>query len=197
MHDQKVVILMGPQGSGKGTQARIMQDRLAHTFPETQTISIETGGSFRELMSQDGYTSEKIRASVNQGDLQPDWLPSWLFVNSFIKDYQPGSQVVIDGIPRTTGQAKRMDEVFDYYDIGEVSVILLEVTNDISVTRLLGRGRTDDTEAAIEHRLSQYHAETAPVIDYFIEHQRYNLFKIDGGQPVGQVTDDIFTALGI
>tara|TARA_B100000678_G_C18135785_1_gene472682 strand:+ start:148 stop:744 length:597 start_codon:yes stop_codon:yes gene_type:complete len=195
MHNQKVVIFIGPQGSGKGTQAKLLKQFLLEHTPDTEVFAVETGQHFRQIMSESGYTSEKIRESINRGDLQPDWLPSWLFVNSFVADYSPGMHVIIDGIPRTVEQAKRVDEVFDYYDISEVEVVLLEVDEELSISRLLSRGRADDNRDAIKHRLEQYQSETKPVIDYFNRHQRYDVHTIDGGEHIEKVTEDIFKAI--
>ncbi len=197
MHNQKVVIFIGPQGSGKGTQAKLLRQYLQEHDPNRPVFTVETGQHFREIMSASGYTPEKIRASINRGDLQPDWLPTWLFINSFVKEYVPDMHVLIDGIPRTTVQATRVDEVFDYYELSRIEVILLEVEESLSIERLMGRGRPDDNEAAIKHRLEQYHAETYPVIDYFEEHDRYQVNRINGGQHIEKVTADIFSSLGL
>ena len=78
-------VLLGAPGSGKGTQAKLLKQFLLEHTPDTEVFAVETGQHFRQIMSESGYTSEKIRESINRGDLQPDWLPSWLFVNSFVE----------------------------------------------------------------------------------------------------------------
>ena len=85
--------------------------------------------------------------------------------------------------------------MFTYYELESVEVVLLDVEQELSVERLLSRGREDDTESAIKHRLQQYHAQTEPVIDYFNNHRRYTMHRIDGGQHIEKVTKDIFEAI--
>jgi adenylate kinase len=197
MFNQKVVIYIGPQGSGKGTQAKLLQQFLQEHDPDREILSIDTGQNFRQIMSGQGYSAGKIRESINRGDLQPDWMPAWLFVNSFVDNYEPGMHIIVDGIPRTLEQAKRVDEVLDYYGLDSVNVIKLDIDQDQTIARLINRGRVDDNETAIKHRLSQYREQTLPVIQYFKNSERYQVSTIAGGQHIEKVTTDIFKVLNL
>ena len=79
----KTVIFMGPQGSGKGTQARILEKHLDEIDQGRKVFYVESGQRFRNLMEGNSYTARKIKDSVNRGDLQPDWLPTWVLVSEF------------------------------------------------------------------------------------------------------------------
>lgn len=198
MQIPKTIIFLGPQGSGKGTQAKLLKQFLEEHHPEVPIIHFDTGQKFRNLMTVPSYSISRIKDSINRGDLQPDWLPNWVFATEVMDSMSEPCQLIIDGIPRSVGQAKVVDEILSYYERDIIDVVLLEVPEDLSLERLIGRGRADDSKEAILYRLRQYEETTKPVISYFKSlPNRYFVHQINGAQHIEKVTQDIFYVLGL
>jgi len=158
------LILFGPPGSGKGTQAA----KLVETY---SLLHISTGDLFRYEMGNNTPLGQEAKSYINKGELVPDsvtigMLRNKVEANPDVKGY------IFDGFPRNIVQSQALDELLQE-SAGEVSqLIMLEVSDDEIVERLLNRGKTsgraDDTnEAIIRNRLDIYKSETSPVFDYY------------------------------
>jgi adenylate kinase len=157
------VLFLGPQGSGKGTQAKRLAEEygLAH---------IATGDMLREAISAGTELGRRVQPIVESGALVPDEL-----VVALIRERlaQPDAQdgFILDGFPRTLAQAEALDEMLA--DIGRDLDVIFEfqISDEVATERMLGRageeGRTDDTPDAIERRLRIYHSETEPVVEHY------------------------------
>jgi adenylate kinase len=180
------ILLLGPQGSGKGTQAK----RIAagHGIPH-----VATGEILRSAIADGSELGERVRPILERGDLVPDEL----MVDLIRERLQDEDSFVLDGFPRTIPQADALDAMLA--EIGKPLdiVLFLQVGDDVASTRLLGRaaeeGRKDDEPGAIANRLRNYHQETEPVVE------RYRaeglLVPIPGERSVGEVAADIDAAL--
>ncbi len=205
------VILLGPQGAGKGTQAQRLADKVGATH-------ISTGDIVRAEIKSGSELGKKVQDYNDRGELVPDEI-----IVEMAKPYLDDAEAwLLDGFPRNEAQAKALDEAL--VDIGEDldAVVALEAPDDALVERLSGRRqsqatgkiyhvkhdpppedgddpgpfiqRDDDAEEAIRRRLEIYHDQTEPLKDYYAE--RDLLVTVDAEQEIPKVTDDILGAVG-
>ena len=188
------VIFLGPPGSGKGTQAARLSELLA-------VPHISTGDILRTHVAQQTDLGQKAKAFMDSGDLVPDQL-----ILDMVQDrlHQPDAQKgwILDGFPRNVAQATFVEEVVlqqkaengsGNLDDDPVSIINLEVPDEVLIDRLLARGRADDSEETIRHRLQVYHEQTAPLIQYYRD--RNQLSIVNGNLSVDEVTAELKKAI--
>ena len=163
------ILLIGPQGSGKSTQAGLLAKDL--NLPK-----ISTGDIFRELSLQDSEEGRKIKGILNSGELIDDLETAKIVEQRLNKD-DCRKGFILDGYPRNKEQQQifdpKVDKVFD-----------LEIPNEEVIKRLLVRGREDDVMETIKKRLSLYHEQTTPLLDYY--KNQGILIEIDG---MGNIED--------
>ncbi len=178
------ILLLGPQGSGKGTQANRIADEfgLAH---------IATGEILRTAIAAKTPLGLEVKPIVESGSLVPDELMINLIRERLADDAREG--FVLDGFPRTMAQAQALDSMLA--EIGrELDVVFeLQVDDVTAVERLAARaleeGRTDDTPDAIARRLAEYHDKTKPLVGYY--RLRGNLVGVHGDRPIDEVFSEI------
>ena len=183
------VLLLGPQGAGKGTQAkRISQEyELPH---------IASGEILRAEMQAGTELGLRVKDVYDRGDLvSDDWMIELIRTRVGLADTENG--FILDGFPRTTVQAEALDRMFG--DIGRAFnvVFALQIPDAVAFERLRKRaeieGRADDTDDAIRRRLDNYHRETEPLIEYY--RVRGNLVPIHGDRSENEVFAEIQSAL--
>lgn len=183
------VLLLGPQGSGKGTQA----NRIS---AEYGIPHIASGDILRAEMAAGTELGHRVKDVVDRGDLVSDDLMIEL-IRTRLGQADTEAGFVLDGFPRTTVQAEALDEMFA--DIGRsFSVVFaLQIPDEVAVERLRRRaeieGRADDTDEAIQRRLETYHRETAPLVEYY--RVRGNLVPVHGDRSENEVFGEIQSAL--
>jgi adenylate kinase len=179
------IVLFGAPGVGKGTQAQIIAERnnLAH---------LSTGDEFRRNIKEQTELGVKVKEIVDSGALVPDSMVTDI-VRSALNATKFDAGCVFDGFPRTITQAEDLDIILSQKQSSIALVIDINVPEDEIVQRLLSRGRADDTEEVIRHRLNVYHEQTAPVLDYY--RAKNSLVSIDGNASVEEVYDRINTHL--
>jgi adenylate kinase len=205
------IIILGPQGAGKGTQAQ----RLAR---ETGAKHISTGDIVRAEIKSGSELGQQVQDYNDRGELVPDEI-----IVEMAKPYLDDADAwVLDGFPRNEAQAKALDEALEDLGIEIDGAVALEAPDDDLVTRLSGRRtsdatgrvyhvehdpppedsdddpgpfvqRKDDTEEAIRRRLDIYHEQTEPLKDYYAE--RGLLTTVDAMQPIPEVTEEILSKL--
>ena len=183
------VLLLGPQGAGKGTQAK----RIAaeHSIPH-----IASGEILRAEMGARTDLGERVREVYDRGDLVSDDLMIELIRNR-LDQPDTDNGFVLDGFPRTTVQAEALESILS--DIGRnFSVVFsLQIPDELAFERLRKRaveeGRADDTDEAIQRRLETYHRETEPLIEHY--RVRGNLVPIHGERRENEVFSEIQEAL--
>jgi adenylate kinase len=183
------VLLLGPQGSGKGTQA----NRIAAEYAIPHVAS---GEILRAEMAAGTELGRRVQDVVDRGDLVSDDLMIELIKTRLAQaDTDPG--FVLDGFPRTSPQAEALDGMFGEIGRSFSVVFALQIPDDVAVERLLKRaeieGRTDDTVEAIKRRLETYHRETAPLVEYY--RVRGNLVTVHGDRSENEVFAEIQSAL--
>ena len=179
------LILFGPPGAGKGTQAV----KIAEAFGWKH---VSTGDILRAEVNQGTPLGLKVKSVMEAGHLVSDELLIEIMESVFVKN-STVKGFVLDGFPRTLNQAQELDKMLLKHGQEVTLVLALEVNEEELVMRLLKRaqeqGRKDDTEEVVKNRLVQYHHHTKPLIDYYIDKKLYQ--EVYG---VGSI-EDIFGQL--
>jgi adenylate kinase len=176
----EIVLLMGPPGAGKGTQAV----KLARA---RSLLKLSTGDMLRDHVKRGTELGQQAKAIMDAGQLVSDEIVIGM-VRAEIAGHNP-VRVLFDGFPRTPAQADALDNLLKEFNTGITGVVLLEVNEDELVQRLLERaqteGRSDDTEEVIRERMKVYKASTQLVVDYY--EKRSKLRQVDGIGAVEEV----------
>jgi adenylate kinase len=183
------LLIVGPPGAGKGTQAARISERFG--IP-----TISTGDIFRSNIADQTELGKQVKAIVDAGDYVPDSLTNAL-VTDRLDEADADGGFLLDGYPRTTDQVEYLANLLASHGHRLDAVIRLVADQDEIVRRLrqraIDQGRVDDSEEAIRHRQDVYIRETAPLIDMFREQGL--LVEVDGLGPIDEVTGRIFAAL--
>jgi adenylate kinase len=185
------ILVLGPQGSGKGTQA----GRIEATYGIPH---IATGDTIREMMQLPNEVGRELKDVYDRGELVSDDLMIRLIRDRLSRGDTVGG-FVLDGFPRTMGQAEALDELLR--DLGRDLDVVFDFQvpdRDVLHQRMLGRaeelGRSDDTPEAIRRRLELYERETAPLVEYY-RTTRNNVVGIHADRTIGEVFREIEDAL--
>jgi adenylate kinase len=211
------VVLLGPPGAGKGTQAKLLQEEFG-------AVQISTGDILRQAVADKTALGGEAAAYISRGALVPDDLIVNL-VAERLKEKDCARGFLLDGFPRTIPQAEGLDEILDKMGLRLNGVLSVQVPENILIERLAGRRtcrqcgalthvafntpktagvcdrcggelyqREDDKEETVAHRLEVYRAQTAPLVDYY---QKRGLVRvIDGVGEIGVIRARIIEALG-
>ncbi|QSZ51479.1 MULTISPECIES: adenylate kinase [Micrococcaceae] len=179
------MIIVGPPGSGKGTQAERISQQLG--IP-----AISTGDIFRQNIAQLTPLGVNCKNYIDKGDLVPDDLTNQM-VRQRLRQPDALDGFLLDGYPRTTTQVAELDDMLSFNNLTLDAALLLTVDDADLVTRLLERAKTtrrsDDTETVIRHRLDLYHQQTEQLIDLY--RARGVLLTVDGNVAIDEVTEQI------
>ena len=210
------ILLMGPPGAGKGTQAAVLSDKYAAPH-------ISTGDMFRAAVSEGTELGKKAKACMDAGKLVPDDVTIGIVRERLSKPDCKGG-FILDGFPRTVEQADALSGILAELGLPLDGVLNIGVPAEDLVARAVGRRickkcgatyhvefhppkaegicdtcggelyqRADDTKETMESRLSVYEASTRPLIDYYQKAGVYH--EVDGRQPIEKVTQDLVSAL--
>ncbi|WP_026360387.1 adenylate kinase [Amycolatopsis nigrescens] len=177
------LVLVGPPGAGKGTQAVALSERLS-------VPHISTGDLFRAHVGEQTPLGKEAKRYLDSGELVPDSV-----TNEMVRERLAESDVkagfLLDGFPRNTKQAEVLGQILSESDNSLDAVIQLKVAEDVLVQRLMSRGRSDDTEEVIRRRQQIYLSETAPLLEYYAD----ILITVDGVGGVDEVSARVLAAL--
>ena len=183
------VILMGPPGAGKGTQAKVIAQRLG--IP-----AISTGDIFRANVSAGTPLGQQAKEYMDAGDYVPDAVTNDM-VRDRIAEEDARSGFLLDGYPRTVDQVEELDKMLAEAGESVDAAVQLTVNDEELVQRLLNRahveGRADDTEEVIRRRQEVYNDQTAPLLTVYAD--RGQLIKVDGMGKVDDVTSRVLAEL--
>jgi len=181
------LILLGPPNSGKGTQAKAIAER--HGIP-----AISTGEMLRQAVAEGSELGRRVESILEAGELVDDATMADLVRDRLGRADTVGG-FLLDGYPRTPGQAETLNQILAEREEELTAVLLIEAPEEELIERALGRGRADDTEEVLRERLRVYREQTAPLVGYY---DRLGLLsRIDGNRPIEEVTSHIFAALGV
>ncbi len=213
----KHIVMLGPPGAGKGTQAKVLSEKLG--IPH-----VSSGDIFRENIREQTELGKHASQYINRGELVPDDV-TIAMIRERISRPDCDEGVVLDGFPRTAHQVEALDEMLSDLNKGQVDAVpCVDVPNEVLIDRLTGRRtcraeghifhtmfnppqeagkcdfdgselyqRDDDTVETVSNRISVYQKQTQPLIDYYL--QRGALLKINGDQSIEAVLEEILTAL--
>jgi adenylate kinase len=184
------LIILGPPGAGKGTQA----SRIADHFG---VPAISTGDIFRAHIRNETELGQQVKQILASGGFVSDEITNAIVADRLAQD-DCARGFLLDGYPRTLAQVEALDALLAVHGTALDRVVELVVDDEVVVGRLLKRaeveGRADDTEEVIRERMAIYHRETRPLSDTYREHGL--LAEIDGEGDVDEVFDRIVNALG-
>ena len=180
------VVLLGPPGAGKGTQAQVLSHHL-------DVPAISTGEMLREAVADGSELGGKVREILTSGALVDDGTMAEV-VRDRLGRLDARKGFLLDGYPRTLPQAETLAAILGA-DRRLDAVLLVNVPEDELVRRTLLRGRADDREGVIRERLRVYREKTAPLIGYYRE--RGLLREIDGNRPIDEVTAQLLGLFGV
>ena len=185
------IVLFGPPGSGKGTQAQFLEEKY-------QTPQISTGDLFRYNLKNNTDLGQQAREYMDKGNLVPDEITTNMLIQELDKGKGPNGYI-FDGYPRTTAQAVALDGILDDKFNDDVTVtVALVVEDEVLVKRLLDRGKTsgradDVDESVIRHRITEYYAKTAEVAEHYKAQGKW--VEIDGVGDIDEITAKLISAI--
>ncbi|MET7768697.1 adenylate kinase [Nocardia sp. NPDC005366] len=178
------VVLLGPPGAGKGTQAVLLSEKLG-------VPHISTGDLFRANISQQTPLGREAQKYMDAGDLVPSDVTNRM-VEARVAEPDAANGFVLDGYPRTIDQADALEKILGDMDTKLDAVLCFVVAEDTVVERMLARGRADDNEDVIRNRLRVYREETEPLL----QHYDGLVVTVDGIGEVDDVNARALRALG-
>ncbi len=210
MNNKKpIIILFGPQGSGKGTQGKRLAEKLGIQY-------LETGQLLRDEIASGSEKGKYISSVIDKGNLLPDKYIIEFMAEKIKRAIETKSGVIVDGFPRRAGQADMFEKIAN-----PTHVILIDIPDSESIRRLSARRRCpkdgtiyniitnppkndeicdkcgtkleqrkDDTSESIKKRLNQYHSDTEPLVDRY--EKKGILHRIDGMPPIDEVEDEVW-----
>jgi adenylate kinase len=183
------LLVLGPQGAGKGTQAKRIS--AEYGIPH-----VSTGDMFRAAIAEGSALGNRVAPILASGELVPDELTVAL-IEERLGQPDAAAGFVLDGFPRNLTQAEALDDMLAGIGRGLDAILFFDLPDDVATQRLLGRAaeenRPDDTPEVIARRLAIYHAETEPIVEHY--RATGKLVPLHAGGTVDSVWDEIQSAL--
>ncbi len=179
----KIIFFLGKPGSGKGTQIKYLEEKTGFKV-------IRTGDLLRGRAEESDHMGKKIKECLDKGGLIPTPVVFILWMPLLIEFEEKNIQgVIFDNNPRKLYEAKLLEEVFNMFEWGDVSVVYLKISDKEAHKRLLKRKRNDDTEENIRARMDCFQEEVMPVINFYQNQKK--LIEINGEREVEEIKEDI------
>jgi len=187
------VLFFGPQGAGKGTQVKLLIDALKKRS-ERGVIHIDMGQLLRNMIARGGYSATLTNEVLSVGKRMPDFMPIYITTDALVREFTGEEHIIADGLARGPDQTRGWDDAMVFYKRPDYQIISLELSEAESIERLVKRGRSDDTEAAIKQRLGWHKTEVEPQLDFMASRGR-TIHRINGGENIEAVHAEILKAL--
>ncbi len=189
------IILLGPPGAGKGTQAQFLVE-------EHGLVQLSTGDMLRAAVASGSELGQEAKAVMDAGKLMPDEIMVQI-ISDRISEQDCASGFILDGFPRTTAQAEALDKMLEEKELPLDHVIEISVDDAILIDRINARvaqtpeaeRRDDDNAETLKHRLAVYHEQTAPILPYY--EGRGMLKKVDGMKSIEKVSKQIGAIIAV
>ena len=196
--DTQTIIILGSQGSGKGTQIRNLISYIEGRDDDKKKIlDLQTGKPLRELKEKNRYISELISELIDEGLMIPDVIATAVVVSELSARLVQDSHLFIDGYPRNIYQAKELDGILSFFKRSKISIIYLNTPEDVTKKRMYARGRVDDTEEIVKKRLMWYRKENLPLLEFYKKRKDTNFIEADGSCTIQEVHAVIRKGLSI
>jgi adenylate kinase len=180
------LIIFGPPGVGKGTQSEMIAKNL-------NLFHLSTGEYLRKEINEGSELGLQAKHIVEKGCLVPDEIMIGIVAKALRENLDGKDGFILDGFPRTNEQAKELDVIFEKMNLKGIKVLYLIVNEDELVSRLMKRGRVDDTEDTIRKRLKIYNETTCPVLKYYKDNKK--VIEIDGIGGIDEIYSKILNIL--
>ena len=191
----KAILFFGIVGAGKGTQVSLLQEYLNNQ--NQSSLYIYPGNEYREISTQDSCISKRVKDTMDAGNLLPDSLTDGLVVSLLMEKYTGNETLILDGYPRSLRQSETLADMAKFYDIEEMSVLFIDISEEEAVKRMMSRGRSDDNEEGIQKRIEVYNKQVHPSLSHLQKHMSLAVHTINGEQTVEEVHADIKKALDL
>lgn len=195
MNQKKTLIFIGNSGSGKGTQANLIEKQLKDNGGDV--LHVELGDHFRDFLSMTTDTAKSAGKIAKEGALQPEFLAIHLWSKILNLYYSPEKNLILDGTPRTLREAYVLDGALKFYGIKNPIVIYIKTSRETAKERMLSRQRIDDTKEKIENRLNWFDKRVSKAIDFFREDDYYDFIEVDGLKNIKEINQYILEKTGI
>ena len=190
-------IFFGPSGSGKGTQANLLIEKLKQVDPDRKVLYLETGGKLREFSKQESFSAKKTKEVIDSGGLMPEFLPIWIWSQFFVDNMTGDEHLVIDGISRKLHEAWILDTALQFYNRIQPVVISIIVSPEWATDRLEERGRVDDKAEEIKRRMEWYEKSVKPALEHFKSNSYYKFIEVNGEQDREDVHREILSKINL
>ncbi len=189
------VLFFGSQGAGKGTQVKMLVDYLA-SKSDRAVIRIDMGHELRTLRDTGTFAGKFTGEVIDAGARMPDFMPIYLQTKKVVENFTSAEHIIADGLARGADQTRGYDDMMIFFKRDNFQIINLEITDDVAVSRLLARGRNDDTEEAIRRRLAWTKTDVLPQLELLKSRGRV-IHTIDGNPDVDTIHKNILAVLGL
>jgi len=190
--DLKTFIFIGRSGCGKGTQVKLLMERLKESKEDEKIFYLQTGQHFRDFIKGEGLANKLADEIMDIGGRQPDFLAVWIWSNAFLKNVKNAEHLIIDGTPRSLNEARILDTAMKFYKREKPIIVYIDVTREWSEERLLARGRADDLEIEdIRKRLDWFEDDVLPAVSFYRENPDYDFIYVNGEQTIEEVNKEI------
>jgi adenylate kinase len=196
MDKKQAFIFFGNSGSGKGTQANMLEDKL-RAIDTREVLQVGTGARFRELINREGYVAKRAAKVTSEGGLQPVFLSVWNWAGALIDELNDNTHLILDGSPRRRREPPILETAFDFLEYDDVHVIYLAVPEKEVRERMAERGRDDDQDEKITRRIAWFNEYVIPMLEYYKSSDRYKYHHIDGSKHIDEVFDEIIEKVGL
>jgi len=184
-------IFIGRSGSGKGTQAALLQAYLEKGGAALPVKYLQTGAEFRTFLQGDSYTQKTAKALSVKGALQPAFLAIYMWAKFFTEKLTGNEHLIIDGTPRKRDEAQVLDSVFGFYGRSKPTILFMNVSEAEAARRLAARQRLDDNSTEIRGRLAWYKTDVEPAVEWYRGNPNYRFVEVDGEQSEAKIHTDI------